>query len=123
MHLRSAPSRHQVGTKLRLKERATPPSTPKAEAQAKAQAEAQSTLTGVETALLTSCASGPKTGEALRVSAGYSARTGNFKAALTKLLTAGLIQMALPDKPRSPKQRYRITPLGRQILNKGQIGK
>ena len=33
----------------------------------------------------------------------------------------GLIEMTIPDKPRSTKQRYRITALGRQILK--QAGK
>ena len=31
-------------------------------------------------------------------------------------LNTELIEMTIPEKPRSSKQQYRITPLGRQIL-------
>lgn len=36
------------------------------------------------------------------------------KAYLLPALEARLVEMTLPDKPRSSKQRYRLTPLGRQ---------
>ena len=35
---------------------------------------------------------------------------------LLPALNLGLIEMTIPDKPRSPKQRYRITKLGNNIL-------
>lgn len=31
-------------------------------------------------------------------------------------IAQGLIEMTIPDKPRSPNQRYRLTPLGKQML-------
>lgn len=31
-------------------------------------------------------------------------------------IASGLIEMTLPDKPRSSKQRYRLTPIGKQWL-------
>ncbi|MEZ4567586.1 MAG: ATP-binding protein [Desulfobacterales bacterium] len=34
-------------------------------------------------------------------------------------LRAGLIEMTIPDKPRSSNQRYRITALGKETLKKG----
>jgi len=37
---------------------------------------------------------------------------------LQPALEAGWIEMTIPDKPRSSKQRYRITPLGREVLKK-----
>ena len=37
---------------------------------------------------------------------------------VTKALAAGLIEMTLPDKPRSSKQRYRITPPGLAALKR-----
>ncbi len=36
------------------------------------------------------------------------------RAYLKPALDAGLVEMTLPDKPRSEKQRYRLTAIGRQ---------
>ena len=41
-------------------------------------------------------------------------------AYLLPALRAGLIEMAIPDKPRSSRQRYRLTPAGSEYLK--QIG-
>ena len=38
------------------------------------------------------------------------------KAYLLPTLGSGLVKMTLPDKPRSSKQRYRLTALGRRWL-------
>jgi ATP-dependent DNA helicase RecG len=51
---------------------------------------------------------------------GRSDRTKFRNQVLRPLIDAGLLEVTLPDKPRSPIQRYRITPLGRESLNKGQ---
>ena len=40
------------------------------------------------------------------------------KEHLEPLLAAGLIAMTIPDKPRSSKQRYRLTAKGREVLKK-----
>ncbi|WP_342774341.1 Fic family protein [Desulfobotulus mexicanus] len=37
------------------------------------------------------------------------------KAYLLPALNAGLIEMTLPDKPRSSKQKYRLTDKGRLL--------
>jgi hypothetical protein len=43
----------------------------------------------------------------------------NFKDRYTQpALAAGLIEMTVPDKPRSSKQRYRITPPGLAALKR-----
>ena len=40
------------------------------------------------------------------------------KAYLLPALRAGLIEMTIPDKPRSRNQRYRLTPQGRELLRR-----
>ena len=40
----------------------------------------------------------------------------NVKPHLAALIKAGLLEMTIPDKPRSSNQRYRTTDLGRKVL-------
>ncbi len=47
---------------------------------------------------------------------GRSDRTKFRNMFLTPLLEQRLVEMTIPDKPRSSKQRYRLTALGRQVL-------
>lgn len=49
---------------------------------------------------------------------GRSDRTKFRHQVLNPLIDAGLIEMTIPDKPRSSKQRYRVTPLGLEVLKK-----
>ncbi len=37
------------------------------------------------------------------------------KAYLLPALAVGLIEMTIPEKPKSSKQRYRLTPLGKAV--------
>jgi ATP-dependent DNA helicase RecG len=48
--------------------------------------------------------------------AGRTGRTKFRNQVLRPLLDAGLIEMTIPDKPTSSKQRYRLTGEGKQIL-------
>ena len=48
---------------------------------------------------------------------GRSDRTKFRNQVLRPLLDAGLIEMTIPDKPTSSKQKYRLTEMGKQILN------
>ncbi|TRZ54213.1 transcriptional regulator [bacterium] len=47
---------------------------------------------------------------------GRSDRTKFRNQVLNPLIDAKLIEMPIPDKPRSPKQKYRITAGGRSVL-------
>ena len=42
------------------------------------------------------------------------------KTYLLPALQAGLIEMTIPDKPRSSKQRYRLTLAGRDYLHQSK---
>jgi DNA-binding HxlR family transcriptional regulator len=44
------------------------------------------------------------------------ALSGAFKEKLATLRNKGLIKYTIPDKPKSSKQKYRLTELGEKIL-------
>ena len=48
--------------------------------------------------------------------AGKSDRTKFRNQVLRPLLEEGLLEMTIPDKPRSSKQKYRLTAKGRELL-------
>ena len=89
--------------------------TTQVEAQVEAH-EAQVDITTIEKTILGSCKDRPKTGQEILAASGYSTRTGNFKRSLEKMLSLGLIEMTIPDKPRSSKQKYRLTDAGKHLL-------
>jgi len=43
-----------------------------------------------------------------------------FKRSLEKIITTGLLEMTMPEKPRSSRQKYRLTEKGRQLLAKSK---
>jgi ATP-dependent DNA helicase RecG len=69
-------------------------------------------------AILKSVDSGEKTREELQAAAEIKDREHFRKQYLNALLAADLLERTITDKPRSPKQRYRITPAGRGVLKK-----
>jgi ATP-dependent DNA helicase RecG len=74
-----------------------------------------------EVALLTAL-KGELDRRALQAALGLKHEEHFRKAYLLPALQAGLIEMTLPGKPRSSKQRYRITPRGRNVLKKLRKG-
>jgi ATP-dependent DNA helicase RecG len=48
---------------------------------------------------------------------GRANRTKFRDQVLKPLLDAGLIEMTIPDKPASSKQKYRLTEKGKRMLN------
>lgn len=55
-------------------------------------------------------------GQELLVAAGYSTRTGNFKRGWAKLLRERLLEMTIPDQPRSHGQQYQLSAAGEKML-------
>ena len=54
----------------------------------------------------------------LQEASGLSDQKHFRESLLNPFVRAGILEMTIPSKPHSPKQRYRTTPLGRRILNK-----
>ena len=67
--------------------------------------------------LLAAAAQGEHTRNALQEALGLKHTPHFQQAVLLPALEAGLIEMTLPDKPRSSKQRYRLTPQGQRWIN------
>ena len=83
--------------------------------QAGVQAGVQAGLEGREAAMLRSCVQGA-TSKELQAAAGYAGRTRSFEQRLGRLLDEGLLEMTVPDKPKSPVQKYRLTDKGRAAI-------
>jgi ATP-dependent DNA helicase RecG len=69
-------------------------------------------------AMLSCAAFEEKTREELQVATGINDREHFRKHYLQQLLSAGLLERTVPDKPRSPKQRYVTTAAGRAMIEK-----
>ena len=75
-------------------------------------------MTTVEISILSACATVPRSASELLEMLGYRSRTGNFKKAVAGLIRRCLLAMTIPEKPRARVQRYRLTCVGAQILEK-----
>jgi ATP-dependent DNA helicase RecG len=58
----------------------------------------------------------PRSLPELAAPSGRTNRTKFRDQVVAPLLDAGLLEMTIPDKPRSPKQRYQTTLAGREFL-------
>ena len=68
--------------------------------------------------MLQACLNAPVAADALMAAAGHVSRTGQFRRNLQHLLDDGLLELTIPGKPRSPKQKYRLTGVGRAVLGR-----
>lgn len=50
--------------------------------------------------------------------AGHTNRTRFRKTILQPMIDANLMELTIPDKPRSSKQRYRLSELGRELIKR-----
>lgn len=67
--------------------------------------------------ILRTCVAGPQSTPELLQALGYTSRTGNYKNALMRLVEQlHLVEMTIPDSPRSKKQKYRLTTKGKQYV-------
>jgi ATP-dependent DNA helicase RecG len=82
-----------------------PPSTPQVTPQVRA---------------VLAAATNPVPRDALMQAAGIKDRKHFRSSYIAPLLDAGWIAMTLPGRPRSPKQRYGLTALGREALDRRQ---
>lgn len=73
-------------------------------------------MSEIEQRILLACLDAPQNTPELLALLGYESRTGNFKKALSRLLDLAFLEMTIPDKPRSKKQKYRLTERGRKLL-------
>jgi ATP-dependent DNA helicase RecG len=58
----------------------------------------------------------PKSTPELLTHLGYKTKTRNYEMAIKKILKYALVEMTIPDKPRSKNQRYRLTKKGEKHL-------
>ncbi|MEE8587263.1 MAG: ATP-binding protein, partial [Acidobacteriota bacterium] len=91
---------------------AHPPSTPQATPQATPQV-------GHRVQAILAAARQPASRDELQQASGLADRKHFRMNYLETLLTNGWLEMTIPDKPSSPRQQYRITPLGLAVLEKG----
>jgi ATP-dependent DNA helicase RecG len=76
-----------------------------------------------QVAIMLQAACEPRSLKELQSAVGLKHRPHFIKSYLEPLLAAKWLEMTIPDKPRSSKQRYRTTDLGRKVLAQWNGGK
>ena len=74
-----------------------------------------------ERQILGACRTAPRSTPELLKTLGYTTRTGNFKRGLKHLLEMQLLELSMPDHPRSKTQKYILTAKGRTWLVASRI--
>ena len=72
-------------------------------------------LSGDQVEVLRTCVTETSISELMDI-AGRTNRTKFRNSVLKPLMQAGLIEMTIPDRPRSGNQKYRVTERGRALL-------
>jgi len=86
------------------------------EAHVEGQSESNLDQVAAEVMKMLKAISGEMTRSEIRSALGLKGRANFEKRHLKPALSQGLVEMTIPDKPRSSKQRYRITPQGDEVL-------
>ncbi len=109
----------EVGTETRQSGMATQSDDGKHQAHD----EAHEPISLSEHRIMTACLASPQSSPELLTALGYAARTGNFKRGLKHLIDLNMLEMSMPESPRSKNQKYRLTEKGRAWLAKARTGK
>ena len=76
----------------------------------------QAELEARDADMLRACVRADLTSKELQNAGAYAGRTRSFEQRLNRLLGEGLLEMTVPDRPRSPIQKYRLTDKGRAAI-------
>lgn len=90
-------------------------STIKQRLQTEAHDEAHDNFSETEVKIIQACKQALSTSYLLE-KLGYKKRTGNFRNALTNLLNLEIIEMTIPESPRSKNQKYILSDKGLKLL-------
>jgi ATP-dependent DNA helicase RecG len=85
------------------------------EAQVKAQVKAQVDLNETERRILAVLRDGPKATKEIASALGSKGLTGGMKVALQRLQELRLIDLTIPDRPRSRNQKRRLSAAGERV--------
>src|SRR3989339_957873 len=82
----------------------------------KARKKAQVELTKTQISILRFCADNVASKLQIAKHLGQSGPSGSLKKAMTSLVNAGLLELTIPEKPQSSKQRYKTTEKGSKTI-------
>jgi ATP-dependent DNA helicase RecG len=86
------------------------------ESEPRAHEEEPAPLTTTELRIVTALKGGTRSRQEIVAELGYSSRSGFLYKATARLRQMGLIELTVPNKPRSRNQRMRLTDKGRHLV-------